>query len=89
MLSYVARAFCSAAKSSTKSVIGSADTAIVAALHGTPEASTGYTPLLWSIKYCDRGLFSICVVVAFFASCRTSVPTISKCASSSVPTSCV
>ena len=42
--SYVARAFCSAAKSSCKSAIGSPLTAIYAAVNGLPAADCGYTP---------------------------------------------
>ena len=41
MLSYVTRAFCSAARFSVRSAIGSPVTAIVAALHGVPEAACG------------------------------------------------
>ena len=41
MLSYVTRAFCSAAISSTRSAIGSPVTAMVAADHGVPEAACG------------------------------------------------
>ena len=41
ILSYVTRAFCSAARFSVRSAIGSPVTAIVAALHGVPEAACG------------------------------------------------
>ena len=42
--SYVALAFCSAAKSSCKSAIGSPFTANTDAENGTPAADCGYTP---------------------------------------------
>lgn len=44
MLSYVTRAFCSAARSSVRSAMGSPLTCILEALQGNPEAAVGYTP---------------------------------------------
>ncbi len=85
MLSYTARAFCSAAKSSTRSAIGSPVTAMLFALYGMPVASAGNTPRPWFMKYAPKGLFSISLVVAFLTSWRTIVPTISRWANSFAP----
>ena len=52
MLSYTARAFCSAAKSSCKFAIGSPLAAIYAAVKGTPLEFSGNTPSLCSV-YCE------------------------------------
>lgn len=46
MLSYVRRAFCSAARFSVRSVIGSPVDWIEAAVHGEPDAEVGYTAVL-------------------------------------------
>ncbi len=86
ILSYVVRAFCSAARSSCKSVITSPLNCIPAALHRKPLAAVGYMPVVWSTKYVSKPLFLMSSRLRFLVNWYTIAPIISRCSNSSVPT---